>query len=169
VPYKRLLLTVGGAERADSTAVAIARLLDVGLIEGEEVVAFHDAARPLVPKEVIERTITAATKSGAAICGLPVSFSLRRLTENGSETVPRRLYWEVQTPQAIRGDILRAAWAKLRPNAHPDFTDEGSWIEAAGYRITLVAGHPHNLKITYLTDLALARVIARTQGRRQSF
>jgi 2-C-methyl-D-erythritol 4-phosphate cytidylyltransferase len=91
-----------------------------------------------------------------------VRFSLRRLTETGSEAVPRRLYWEVQTPQAIRGDILLAAYEKLSPNAQPDFTDEGSWIESAGYPVTLVAGHPHNLKITYETDLLLARLLVRS-------
>ncbi len=95
-----------------------------------------------------------------AICGLPVSFSLRRLTEHGSEAVPRRLYWEIQTPQAIRGDILLAAYEKLPPNAHPDFTDEGSWIEAAGYPITLTPGHPQNFKITYESGPAFGAALS---------
>ena len=162
IPPAQLLTTPGGAERQDSTAAAIAQLKALELITPESVVAFHDAARPLVPPEVIQRTIETAFQKGVAICGLPVSFSLRRLTEHGSEAVPRRLYWEIQTPQAIRGDILLAAYEKLPPNAHPDFTDEGSWIESAGYPVTLVAGHPNNLKITYESDLLLARLLVKS-------
>jgi len=158
----QLLVVAGGAERQDSTTAAIARLKELELIKPESVVAFHDAARPLVPAEVIKRTITTAQEKGAAVCGWPVRFSLRRLTETGSEAVPRRLYWEVQTPQAIRGDILLAAYEKLSPNAQPDFTDEGSWIESAGYPVTLVAGHPNNLKITYESDLLLARLLVKS-------
>jgi len=165
IPPSQLLLVIGGAERQDSTAAAIAQLKALELLSAQTVVAFHDAARPLVSSEVIGRTIEAAWAKGAAVCGLPVSFSLRRLTESGSEAVPRRFYWEVQTPQAIRGDILLAAYEKFPPNAHADFTDEGSWIEAAGYPVLLVAGHPHNLKITYETDLLLARLLLRS-GRR---
>ncbi len=161
IPPSQLLITVGGAERQDSTAAAIAQLKCLDLVSAETIVAFHDAARPLVPAEVIKRTVEAAHKAGAAVCGLPVSFSLRRLTDSSSEAVPRRLYWEVQTPQAIRGDFLLSACEKLAPNAQADFTDEGSWIESAGYPVTLVTGHPHNFKITYETDLLLARLLVR--------
>ena len=162
IPSSQLVLVIGGAERQDSTAAAIAHLKELGLISAQTLVAFHDAARPLVPAEVIRRVTEMAREKGAVVCGMPVSFSLRRLNESGSEAVPRRLYWEVQTPQVIRGDILLAAYEKLPPNAHADFTDEGSWIEAAGYPVTLVAGHPTNFKITYETDLLLARLMLRS-------
>jgi len=162
IPPSQLLIFVGGAERQDSTAAAIAQLKELELIAPDTLVAFHDAARPLVPAEVIQRAVEAAREKGAVVCGLPVSFSLRRLTEKGSQAVPRRLYWEVQTPQVIRGDILLEACEKLPPNAHADFTDEGSWIEAAGYPVALVAGHPRSFKITYETDLLLARLIVRS-------
>jgi len=162
IPSSQLVLVIGGAERQDSTAAAIAHLKELGLISAQTLVAFHDAARPLVPAEVIRRVTEMAREKGAVVCGMPVSFSLRRLKESGSEAVPRRLYWEVQTPQVIRGDILLAAYEKLPPNAHADFTDEGSWIEAAGYPVTLVAGHPTNFKITYETDLLLARLMLRS-------
>jgi 2-C-methyl-D-erythritol 4-phosphate cytidylyltransferase len=67
----------------------------------------------------------------------------------------------VQTPQAFRGDILASAWEKLSPTAEAYFTDEGSWIEAAGLPVAMVSGEPTNLKVTYPIDWEVARTLLR--------
>lgn len=160
LPSGQFSLVIGGAERQDSTTQAIAHLLKLGLIEPTSLIAFHDAARPLVPSAVIERAFLAALEKGNAICAMPVPFSIRQQTVEGSQSLDRREYWEVQTPQVIRGDVLLKAWEAFPPSSRKDFTDEGSWLEAAGLPVHLVPGHPHCLKVTYETDLWLVRYLA---------
>ncbi len=165
LPSRQFSLVVGGAERQDSTTQAILHLLKLNLIEPTSLVAFHDAARPLVPAAVITRAFAAAAENGTAVCAMPVSFSIRQQTPHGSKHLDRTQYWEVQTPQVIRGDVLLAAWDKFPPSSRPDFTDEGSWLEAAGIPVHLVAGHPYSLKVTYETDLWLVRHLAQQASR----
>lgn len=160
-PRANLYLTVGGNTRSASTEAALTLLQQMELLTAEHVIAFHDAARPFVSGVLIVRTFEQAERRGTAVCGLPVSFSVRRVKGNLSEALPREEIWEIQTPQAFRGDILQAAWQRLSPTASEIFTDEGSWIEAAGFPVHLVAGEPHNLKITYPIDWEVARVWVR--------
>lgn len=165
LPRANLYLTVGGTTRSASTEAALTLLQQMELLAAEHVIAFHDAARPFVSEALITRTFEQAEKTGTAVCGLPVSFSVRRVEEGTSRAIPREQVWEIQTPQAFRGDILHAAWQRMAPTADGSFTDEGSWIEAAGFPVQLVAGEPHNLKITYPTDWELARLLLRRQRR----
>ncbi|MEN3041586.1 MAG: IspD/TarI family cytidylyltransferase [Bacteroidia bacterium] len=164
-PQARLYLTVGGDTRSASTEAALGLLKELELLTPEWVIAFHDAARPFVSKELINRLYHEARERGAAVCGLPVSFSVRWVEGENSRAINRERIWEVQTPQAFRGDILHSAWKKLPPTADPAFTDEGSWIEAVGFPVRLVAGEPHNLKITHPIDWELARLWLRRRSR----
>ncbi|MCX8111756.1 MAG: 2-C-methyl-D-erythritol 4-phosphate cytidylyltransferase [Bacteroidia bacterium] len=156
-PHAALYLTVGGPTRSGSTEAALTLLEDLELLSQEYVMAFHDAVRPFVSKEVIKRAIEAGAESGAAVCGIPVSFSVRLVEGEASHAIPRNRVWEVQTPQVFRGDILREAWRRLSPLSDESFTDEGSWVEAAGFTVRLVAGEPQNLKLTYPMDWEVAR------------
>lgn len=164
-PTTSLYFTVGGSTRSASTEAALHLLRDLEVLEGEHTIAFHDAARPFPSPDLIQRVFTEAEKTGAAVCGLPLSVSVRLVEGTQSRSFPREYLWEVQTPQAFRGDVLAAAWAKLSPTSNSTFTDEGSWIEAAGFSVQLVAGEPHNLKITYPMDWEWARLWLQRQKR----
>lgn len=139
----------GGAERADSIAKALAR------VKPEiEYVCVHDAARPCIAGEWIEKVFEAATKSGAAILGLPVSSTLKRVQgDTIAETVPREGLWEAQTPQVFRRELLLEAYAKREGFAA---TDDAQLVERIGQAVTVVRGSPINLKITTQEDLRLA-------------
>lgn len=163
-PKIPLYLSVGGATRSASTEAALHLLTSLELLSEEHVIAFHDAARPF-PSPALIRKVFEAGERGAAVCGLPIPFSLRKVSGESSQALPREGFWEVQTPQAFRGDVLAAAWAKLSPTAEPHFTDEGSWIEAAGFPVTMIAGEPSNFKITYPVDWEAARAWAKRQAK----
>ena len=140
----------GGAERADSVGKALAR------VKPEiEYVCVHDAARPLLASEWIDRVFEAAVRTGAAILAIPVAGTLKRVNANHliEETVSRTGLWEAQTPQVFRRQILLDAYAK-----RGDFqaTDEASLVERIGQDVTVVPGSPINLKITTQEDLRLA-------------
>lgn len=162
-PKAALFFTVGGTTRSASTEAALDLLEKMELLQAGHVIAFHDAARPFASADLLRRTFAAAEMYGAAVCGVPVSFSVREVEGTHSRALPRAHLWEVQTPQAFRGEVLAQARSRLTPTASPDFTDEGSWIEAAGWPITLVAGEPTNLKITYPIDWEVAKAILRRQ------
>ena len=140
----------GGAERADSVQAALARVSNK-----IDFVAVHDAARPCLAGEWIDRVFEAAEKSDAAILGVPVSRSLKRVGKSGqvSETVPRDNIWIAQTPQVFRRQLLLDAFA-ARGSTNP--TDESALVEACGHKVTVVPGSPINLKITSKDDLRIA-------------
>lgn len=142
----------GGAERHDTIAAALA------VVRPEcEFVAVHDAARPCVTREVIDAVFTATRESGAAIPGLPVAETLKRVDVSGRSvdaTVPRAGLVAVQTPQAFRLDLLKAAYANRSQVA--GITDDAQLVEALGHPVRVVEGSPFNLKITRAADLKVA-------------
>jgi 2-C-methyl-D-erythritol 4-phosphate cytidylyltransferase/2-C-methyl-D-erythritol 2,4-cyclodiphosphate synthase len=149
---KPVYLVEGGGRRQDSVARAFARVP----VEAA-VVVIHDAARPLVPAEVITRTIHAAAESGAAVAAMRATDTVKRADAGGfvRETVPRDEVYLAQTPQAFRPAVLRAALA-----VSEDATDEAMLAERAGHPVRLVEGDPRNMKITTPADLAAAERLA---------
>ncbi|MGH3442920.1 MAG: 2-C-methyl-D-erythritol 4-phosphate cytidylyltransferase [Nitriliruptorales bacterium] len=149
------VLVPGGATRTESVAAGVAALSpDV------EVVAVHDAARPLVPPAVVARAIDAVRGDVvAAAPGLAVADTLKRVGPDGDvvETVDRSDLWAVHTPQVVRRDILVDALAGRRADA----TDDLALVErlreagAVGGRIVLVRGDPRDVKVTCPEDLVL--------------
>jgi 2-C-methyl-D-erythritol 4-phosphate cytidylyltransferase len=143
-------VVLGGAERADSVANALAHIKpDVDFI------AVHDAARPCIASEWIDRVFEAAEKSDAAILAIPVQGTLKRVNPDGSiaETVQRKDLWEAQTPQVFRRQLLLDAYAQ-RGNLAA--TDEAQLVEQTGQEVKIVQGSPINMKITTKADLRLA-------------
>jgi 2-C-methyl-D-erythritol 4-phosphate cytidylyltransferase len=145
----------GGAERADSVAKALERVQD-----GADFVAVHDAVRPCLMKEDIDKVFNAAEKSGAAVLATRMHDTLKRAADDGTvaETVSREKIWAVQTPQVFRRDLLLKAYAN-RARVGKSITDDAQLAEAAGAKITLVSGPLTNIKITTKHDLILARAI----------
>lgn len=140
----------GGKERADSVENALAKVKPEA-----DYIAIHDAARPCLADEWITRVFTAAEKSGAAILGLPVASTLKRVKDGSliTETVSRDGLWEAQTPQVFRRTILLEAYGR---RAGFQATDDAQLVERIGKPVTIVRGSPVNLKITTREDLRLA-------------
>ena len=137
----------GGETRSESVRKALAQVP-----ERAAVVLVHDAARPLVPEEVIERVVTALEDGwDGAIPSLPVSDTVKRVEgEAVAETIDREGLVIVQTPQAFLADVLRRA-----VESGGEASDCAALVEAAGGRVRAVQGDPRLLKITEPSDLAL--------------
>lgn len=146
-----VVLAPGGETRFHSVKNAVEKVSAEA-----QVVAVHDAARPLVSLPTIQNAFSAAQKSGAAIPVIDVSESLREVDSLGSRAVNRKDYRIVQTPQCFKKEMLLAAY---RQNYSPEFTDDATVVESAGNKIQLVEGNKENIKITYAHDLALAAAL----------
>jgi 2-C-methyl-D-erythritol 4-phosphate cytidylyltransferase len=146
----------GGRERFESVANALALLAD-----DADHVAVHDAARPCVTDDLIDRVFARAAETGAALAAVPVTDTVKRGDERGQvlATAPRQGLWLAQTPQVFRRDWLLAAYAG-RSRLGP-VTDDAQLVEAAGHPVYLVHGSAANRKITTREDLTLAEAILR--------
>lgn len=134
----------GGATRAASVAAAVA------VVPQDAAVALvHDAARPLLPEEVIERVLTALNEGwDGAIPVLPLSDTVKRVeSDRVVETVAREGLALAQTPQAFVAPVLRAALSA------DEATDCSALVEARGGRIKAVPGDPRLIKVTEPADL----------------
>ena len=142
-----VVVAAGGVLRSDSVRCGLS------LVPGAtEIVLVHDGARPLAGDAVFERVIQAVRDGAdAAVPVIDLTDTIRR-SDGG--TADRRELVAVQTPQAFRADVLRAAHA-----GGADATDDATLVEAAGGTVTMVAGDSRNLKITEPHDLALAEVL----------
>ncbi len=140
----------GGAERQDSVRAGLESL--VGLAPAN--VLIHDAARPFVDADLIDRMIGALDHSPGAIAAVPVVDTLWRASSGiVDEIVPRENLWRAQTPQAFRyADILAAH----RQAAGKHLTDDAAVLRAAGGDVRLVAASERNFKVTLEGDLARA-------------
>ena len=149
-----MTLTAGGANRAESVRNALHQVqTDI------EWVAVHDAARPLVGQDLIDRTLQAALTHGAAVPALPVSLTVRRadgpLPAKSQGVIPRHNLFVMQTPQIMRRADLLAAF-KSCPLPLDQITDDVQLLELAGKDVWLVPGDEANIKITTPLDLELA-------------
>jgi 2-C-methyl-D-erythritol 4-phosphate cytidylyltransferase len=136
----------GGDTRSDSVRAGLAEVADDALV-----VLVHDAARPLVSDEVVERVLAPLSEGwDGAVPGIPVGDTLKRVGSDGGveETVTRDGLWAVQTPQAFAADALRRAQAD-----GTEATDCAGLVEAAGGRVKVVEGDPRLLKVTSGNDL----------------
>jgi len=140
----------GGKERADSIQRAIS-----SVNEQADFICVHDAARPCVADEWIDSVFAAGEKSGAAILGIPVSSTLKRVAGDHTveETVSREGLWEAQTPQVFRRELLLEAYARREGFVA---TDDAQLVERIGHPVTVLVGSKMNLKITTREDLRLA-------------
>lgn len=151
----------GGAERQDSVANGLAALpdLDEAAAEGQ-VVLVHDAARAFVPAEVVARVIEAVRAGADAVVpAVPVSDTVRELTDTGSVVVDRARLRAVQTPQGFRRGLLEDAHAALY-ETRMTVTDDAAAAEYIGCDVVLVEGSRDAFKVTDPFDLVVAEAIA---------
>ena len=154
-------LCLGGAERGDSVRAGLAKVR-----EEIDLVAIHDAARPCVSDQEIDRVVEAASDSGAAILASPVTSTLKRTEPDGdrtviAETVPRDSVWMAQTPQVFSRKLIRQA----HEGASGDETDDAQLVEKLGQRVQVVEGSVLNIKLTTKSDLKLAETILKARPR----
>lgn len=148
---KPVTVVVGGATRRESVIRGLASLPpDV------ELVAIHDAARPLVTPDLIRRCLESAVISGASAAAAPVTETLHLADQerNAVRTIDRTGLWAMQTPQVFRAEPL----GRLLGNASPG-TDEVSAALEAGWKIPFVENLIPNPKITWPTDLETASAL----------
>ena len=146
----------GGATRSESVRAGLAQVPLTATI-----VCVHDGARPFASAEVFTRVVAAViTGADGAIPGVPVTDTIKQVAADGLvvHTPQRAELMAVQTPQAFRADVLRAAY--LTGDAA---TDDAALVEAGGGRVVVVAGDVNNRKITDLDDLAWARRVAKEE------
>ncbi len=144
------LLSPGGETRFHTVKNALPKVNPGNLI------AIHDAVRPLLYKRTIDNCYEAAELHGASLPCVEVHDTIRELTPGGSRWVDRSSFRLVQTPQVFRYDILINAYEN---EYSKDYTDDASVVEKAGVPITLVEGNPENIKITTAEDLSYAEAI----------
>jgi 2-C-methyl-D-erythritol 4-phosphate cytidylyltransferase len=150
---KVVVCVPGGETRAESVRAGVAEV-----DADAAVILVHDAARPLLPEEVIERVLLPLGEGwDGAVPGLPVADTLKRVGDDGTvvETVDRSGLWAVQTPQAFVADPFRRALAA----GSQDASDCAGFVEAAGGRVRVVEGDSRLLKVTTAADLALVEAL----------
>ena len=153
----------GGATRAESVFNGLTELLAQGAQDPEGVqatdwVLVHDAARCLITEFEINRLIDACIDDEVGgLLALPLPDTLKAAVHGRvSETLPRQDKWLAQTPQMFRAGQLHAALKAKAAENFEGITDEASAMEMAGFAPKLVVGSPHNFKVTYPPDFALA-------------
>ena len=120
-------------------------------------VVVHDAVRPFITGDLVERLLVAARRVGAATCGMAVRDTVKRVTgDTVQTTVERDGLWLTQTPQAFRRDLLCEAHDKARRDGFTG-TDDAILVERLGAPVAMVPGFPYNMKITTPDDLRIAR------------
>jgi len=140
----------GGDQRQDSVSRGLDKVR-------QDIVAIHDAARPMVTCEIIERSIDEAIRTGACITAVPVIDTIKSASDEReiTGTVDRSNLFAVQTPQTFQTELIRSAYKQ----AYIDgiyATDDAALVERLGYKVTIVQGSYDNIKITTQSDLDLA-------------
>lgn len=142
----------GGASRQDSVRNAL-RSFGASVLD-DAICLVHDAARPFLDAGLIDRAIASAVAHGAAIPGVAVTDTVKRVAADGQvvETLDRAALRAVQTPQSIRLGPLRAAHDAAAAAGRTDFTDDGQLMEWSGHPVHVFEGDPLNIKLTRASD-----------------
>ena len=143
----------GGKSRAESVRNGIS-----AITEPADFIAVHDAARPLLTAKWIDQIFSAAVTYQAAVPGLKISSTVKRISKDAiiSATVDREGLVQAQTPQVFAAELLQRAFAGSRKLAAA--TDEASLVEAISQPVHVVEGWPMNIKITTNEDFRLAEL-----------
>jgi 2-C-methyl-D-erythritol 4-phosphate cytidylyltransferase len=176
---------LGVVRGGDTRAQSVANCLEV---VSTELVAIHDAARPLLTPELLEALVgrlEEIPEAAGAIAAIPVTDTIKQATDRRSygqartasstvlaldagpaveRTVDRRRLWAAQTPQVFRTAALRAALA-VEPGRRDAATDEAMLVEQAGGTVLLHPSSPENLKITTPLDLRIAGALLESRSR----
>jgi len=152
----RVTLVKGGATRTESVRNAV-RVLPTDL----DIIAIHDAARPLVTSATVRECIDVANTGICAVAGCQVIDTMKFVDEEFQvvETPDRNLLWHAHTPQVFPADLLRRAYESGKVG-----TDDAALLEPLGVRVQMVDDGGMNIKVTQPEDMVIARAILRLQS-----
>ena len=153
---ERLVVSVGGRERGDSVYNGLE-----DLPESVEVVLVHDAARPLVTGDAIDRVVAEARAGRGAVAALPVVDTLKEVDAEGRivRTVERARLWRAQTPQGFPREVLLRAHVAARRDGVAA-TDDAALVERLGVPVVVVPGSERAMKITDAADFERAEALS---------
>jgi 2-C-methyl-D-erythritol 4-phosphate cytidylyltransferase len=163
-------LPTGGPTRQETVRNTLAEMLKSGISESDWVLV-HDAARPGITAELIEKLIHAVKQSHVGgLLAMPLADTLKQADldsaiagnlPHAEKTIPREHLWQAQTPQMFSLKTLHDALADaIRLEA--DVTDEASAMELAGFKPLLIEGATRNLKVTHPADWDLMQILLQT-------
>lgn len=153
--HKVVQVVTGGDRRQDSVRNGLESLSPC------EWAMVHDGARPCLNQAIMERGMEAATAWGAAVAGVPVKDTIKRVSDEllVSETPDRSHLWTAQTPQVFRYSLLREAHRDISRTV----TDDASMVERLGRTVQMFKGSYENIKVTTVEDLKLAEMFLRAR------
>ncbi|UCC13792.1 MAG: 2-C-methyl-D-erythritol 4-phosphate cytidylyltransferase [Gammaproteobacteria bacterium] len=161
-PSGRVRAVHGGRQRADSVLAGLTALSEDADVRDWALV--HDAARPCLTDEDLDRLVDVAAEAGGGLLAAPVQDTLKAADDGRvARTVEREGLWRALTPQMFRIGELVSALRKAEQAAFVA-TDEAAAMERAGYRPSIVPGRADNIKITRPEDLALAEFVLTQSG-----
>ncbi|MDO9470846.1 MAG: 2-C-methyl-D-erythritol 4-phosphate cytidylyltransferase [Nitrosomonas sp.] len=156
---KLVVLSCGGLTRADSVLNGLTAAKQKNLVDSNDWILVHDAARPCLTSIQLDKLINELSiDEVGGLLAVPVADTLKRsnIENRVTHTESRENLWQAQTPQMFRYDLLTHA---LRSTTNINVTDDASAVEALGFQPKLVLGDAYNFKVTYPQDLALAELI----------
>lgn len=127
--------------------------------DSSELICVHDAVRPFVTKNLIEKTVNACSEHDGVIVAQPSTDTIKKVMDNQIlETLQREIIWRAQTPQVFSKSVLQEA-LKMAEEENIQGTDEASLLERIGYQVGFVEGSSLNIKITTEEDWVFAEAI----------
>ena len=152
--FSNVILIKGGKTRAESVLNAFSQISDTECSH----VMIHDAARPNVSQQLIDRIIKTSENEPAIIPGIKVTDTLKEVENNKvKNTINREQYVAVQTPQLFSYSLLKRCYESIQDIA--SFTDEGSLVEALNQPVHIIDGEKPNIKITHPIDLSILNIL----------
>lgn len=165
--FDQIRICDGGKERFETVAKAI-EMVDDDI----DLIAVHDAVRCCLTDEWIEKVISKAGETGAAMLACPVVATLKKV-EGGeiTGTVDRIGVYEAQTPQVFDAKLLKKAYANLSNVDKSKITDDSGLVEALGEKVSIVETDNTNIKITVKSDVIIAEAIikGRPKPKREGY
>ena len=161
----RVTFVAGGPERGSSVLAALAHVPAEA-----EVVVVHDAARPLVTRALIDRTLDAVAAGQGAVAAIPVGDTIKQVGSGRRivKTPDRSDLWRAQTPQAFPRALLADAYHSAELMGHLDATDDAALVERHGGHVVVVDGDPDNIKVTTPGDIVIAEALLAARRARSA-
>lgn len=152
-------IVAGGKERYHSVAAGLACLQEM------DYVFIHDAARPMLTQNILDRAYECVKETGACVVGMPVKDTIKIANADGyiNQTPDRNLVWMIQTPQVFEYQLIKEAYDRLiaceeeLKSKGTNITDDAMVVESlTRHAVKLVEGSYENIKITTPDDLSIA-------------
>lgn len=152
---KKIRLVAGGKERSDSVYNALK-----AVSKGIDYILIHDGIRPFVTGGLIGTLLKEAARHRAAVAAVPVKSTLKFVEGDRfiKYTPPREYFWEAQTPQVFKRDLIEKAY-RIARKKKTKATDDSMLVEKIGIKPKIVMGSYSNIKITTREDLELAKIL----------